>query len=150
MCIYSSCLLSKIFDDKISLLCSKLPPPPLLSSFAPSTEEEEVRKVIMSSSDFSCDLDIIPTNLLKSCLDVLKKHRLTVFFSAGMRRRGVPIPFHLEKKHWFQRSLNVSFMFVYHHVWSNFHQSLSSNLHTGSFIPLKLPQFSISTTSLPP
>ena len=73
----------KIFDDKISLLCSKLPPPaipptdqvpitppPLLSSFAPSTEEE-VRRVIMSSSDSSCDLDVIPTSLFKSWLDVL-------------------------------------------------------------------------------
>ena len=73
----------KFFDDKISLLCSKLPPPaipptdqapitppPLLSSFAPSTEEE-VRRVIMSSSDSSCHLDVIPTSLLKSCLDVL-------------------------------------------------------------------------------
>ena len=75
----------KFFDDKISLLCSKLPPPeippidqspftppPLLSSFAPSTEEE-VRRIIMSSSDTSCDLDVIPTSLLKSCLDVLIK-----------------------------------------------------------------------------
>ena len=74
----------KFFDDKISLLCSKLPPPaipptdqapitppPLLSSFAPSTEE--VRRVIMSSSDSFCDLDVIPTSLLKSCLDVLIK-----------------------------------------------------------------------------
>ena len=63
MCVYSCCLISKKFYDKISLLCSKLPPPtipptdqapitppPLLLSFSPSTEEE-VRIVIMSSSD---------------------------------------------------------------------------------------------------
>ena len=53
------CLISKMFDDKILLQCSKLPPPaipptdqalitppPLLSSFASSTEEE-VRRVII-------------------------------------------------------------------------------------------------------
>ena len=32
-------------------------------------------------------------------------------------------------------------MLVYHHIWSHSHQSLPSNLHTGSFIPLKLPFF---------
>ena len=32
-------------------------------------------------------------------------------------------------------------MLVYHHIWSHSHQSLPSNLNTGSFIPLKLPFF---------
>ena len=33
--------------------------------------ENEVKKVILSSQDKSCDLDQLPTKLLKSCLDVL-------------------------------------------------------------------------------
>ena len=95
----------KIFDDKISLLCSKLPPPaipptdqapitppPLLSSFAPSTEEEEVRRVIMSSSDSSCDLDVIPTSLLKSCLDVLIKP-ITIIVNLSLSEGSFPTTF---------------------------------------------------------
>ena len=37
----------------------------------------------------------------------------------------------------FQKFLSVSFMLVYHHIWSHSHQSLPSNLYTGSFVPLK-------------
>ena len=43
-----------------------------LASFEPATTTE-VRKIIMSSSSKSCDLDPIPTLLLKACLDVLIK-----------------------------------------------------------------------------
>ena len=94
----------KFFDDKISLLCSKLPPPaipptdqspitppPLLSSFAPSTEEE-VRRIIMSSSDTSCDLDVIPTSLLKSCLDVLIKP-ITIIVNMSLSEGSFPSTF---------------------------------------------------------
>ena len=43
-----------------------------LASFAPATTTE-VRKIIMSSPSKSCDLDPIPTILLKACLEVLIK-----------------------------------------------------------------------------
>ena len=94
----------KFFDDKISLLCSKLPPPaipttdqspitppPLLSSFVPSTEEE-VRRIIMSFSDTSCDLDVIPTSLLKSCLDVLIKP-ITIIVNMSFSEGSFPSTF---------------------------------------------------------
>ena len=43
-------------------------PPPSLSTFSPVTIDE-VRTAILSSSDATCSLDLIPTRLLKSCLD---------------------------------------------------------------------------------
>ena len=51
-----------------------IPPvaPPVLSQFLPATEEE-VRIAILSASDASCSLDVIPTNFFKSCLHVLLK-----------------------------------------------------------------------------
>ena len=73
------------FNDKISNLCSSIPPcehnfsfadnpilpsPPQLSSFQPVTEQE-IRSVILNSSNSSCSLDLIPTRLLKSCIDSL-------------------------------------------------------------------------------
>ena len=73
MCIYPCCLLSKHFLMTKYHFCvqnfhhqqflqAPITPPPLLSSFAPSTEEE-VRRIIMSSSDTSCDLDVIPLSV---------------------------------------------------------------------------------------
>jgi Reverse transcriptase (RNA-dependent DNA polymerase)/Endonuclease-reverse transcriptase len=71
-----------LFNGKISKLRSSLqaslssphisPPvtPPILSSFSPTTTDE-VRRIILSLPDSSCSLDIIPTFLLKSCLDAL-------------------------------------------------------------------------------
>jgi len=71
------------FNDKITNLCSTIPScassfsfadnpaisiPPQLSSFQ-SVTEHEVRRIILSSSDSSCSLDLIPTKLLKSCID---------------------------------------------------------------------------------
>ena len=71
------------FDNKITKLCSSFTtshstpvdspppfPPPILSTFQPCSCEE-VRRVILSSSNATCTLDLIPTNLLKSCLDAL-------------------------------------------------------------------------------
>ena len=46
--------------------------PPNLSTFS-QVSEEEVRKLILSSPSKSCDLDPCPTDLVKSCLDILKK-----------------------------------------------------------------------------
>ena len=43
-----------------------------LASFEPATTTE-MRKIIMSSPSKSCDLDPVPTILLKACLDVLIK-----------------------------------------------------------------------------
>src|SRR6187399_2542757 len=71
------------FEQKITKLCSAFtsshnisphtdPPliPPRLSSFSPASTDE-VKTAILKSSNASCDLDIIPTFLLKSCLDSL-------------------------------------------------------------------------------
>ena len=41
-----------------------------MTSFEPATADE-VKKLILSSQDKSCDLDPLPTKLLKSCLDIL-------------------------------------------------------------------------------
>ena len=49
------------------------PPPEInfpMTSFEPATADE-VQKLIFSSQDMSCDLDPLPTRLLKSCLDIL-------------------------------------------------------------------------------
>ena len=73
---------SQFFHDKIATLCSRLPPvnvlhdvapplpPPILDTFSPATISE-IRKIIISSSNSSCLLDVIPTALLKSCIDIL-------------------------------------------------------------------------------
>jgi hypothetical protein len=71
------------FVDKISLIRSSfadvpssetcLPARPesaKLLSFSP-VSEDEIRKLILTSPTKSCDLDPIPTVLLKSCIDVL-------------------------------------------------------------------------------
>ena len=50
-----------------------IPPPEInfpMTSFEPATADE-VKKLILSSQDKSCDLDPLPTKLLKSCLDIL-------------------------------------------------------------------------------
>ena len=36
-----------------------------------SASEDEIKKLILSSSSQSCDLDPIPTSVLKNCLDIL-------------------------------------------------------------------------------
>ena len=73
------------FNDKITNLCSSVPlctnsfnfadnplitSTPQLSNYQPASEHE-VRNIILSSSDSSCSLDLIPTKLLKSCIDSL-------------------------------------------------------------------------------
>src|SRR5437867_2889546 len=64
-------LRSTLDSFSASLTSPHLPspcPPPSLSTFAPATIDE-VRAAILSSSDATCSLDLIPTRLLKSCLD---------------------------------------------------------------------------------
>ena len=41
-----------------------------MNSFERATEDE-IKKIILISSSKSCDLDPIPTNVLKYCLDIL-------------------------------------------------------------------------------
>ena len=76
----------QFFDDKIANLCARFTPltptlvqnlnpppptaPPPLSDFLPATTLE-VRNAILSSSNSTCSLDLIPTKLLKSCIDSL-------------------------------------------------------------------------------
>ena len=89
------------FNDKITNLCASIPPcvnsfcfannpisssPPQLSNFDPVTENE-VRKTILSSTDSSCSLDLIPTKLLKSCIDSLTPpitHLINLSLSEGV------------------------------------------------------------------
>ena len=71
------------FEQKITKLCSAFSsnskvsphsdppfPPPPLSDF-PYATIDEVKAAVLKSSNASCELDIIPTFLLKSCLDYL-------------------------------------------------------------------------------
>ena len=89
----SHCVTKKIsshFKDKISVIQSTFTghtpdtvhadSPQLnfqLATFEPATTTE-VRKIIMSSPSKSCDLDPIPTILLKACLDVLIKPKTDI------------------------------------------------------------------------
>ena len=41
-----------------------------MTAFEPATADE-VKKLILSSTDKFCDIDLLPTKLLKSCLDIL-------------------------------------------------------------------------------
>jgi hypothetical protein len=75
----------QFFEDKISKLCSAFTPntlshtsphlnptspPPLLCNLS-SASPDEVKHAILASSDSTCNLDEIPTKLLKSCIDSL-------------------------------------------------------------------------------
>src|SRR5438132_3076095 len=107
------------FNDKITNLCATIPstfdnilftsgvsrsaPVSVLSNFAAATTDE-IRKIILSSTDASCPLDIIPTKLLKSCLDSLIvpiTHLINLSLSEGVfpetYKRAVVSP--LLKKH---------------------------------------------------
>src|SRR5688500_18997322 len=44
--------------------------PPLPSNFEPASLEE-IHNLILSSTDASCSLDVIPAGLLKSCINAL-------------------------------------------------------------------------------
>ena len=88
----------QFFNDKITKLCSSLPnssesphtpptlPPPQLSVFTPATNEE-VRRLILSASNATCPLDVIPTYFLKSCIDCLTPpitHLINLSLSEGI------------------------------------------------------------------
>ena len=75
------------FSNKIKSICNNFTPssslnipihcappakPPVLSIFH-DTSEDEVRKVILASSDATCELDLMPTKVLKECLPALAK-----------------------------------------------------------------------------
>ena len=133
------CLISKMFDDKILLQCSKLPPPaipptdqapitppPLLSSFASSTEAE-VRRVI-----------ILPQTLLviRTLFQPVSSNLVWMYSSLSLSEGSFPTTFSfkharscqtfatylkmnspviVQSQIWilFQRFWNVSFMLVY-------------------------------------
>ena len=54
--------------DKIETIRSKFPDK---VQNIPRASEDEIKKLILSSSSKSCDLDPIPTSVLKNCLDIL-------------------------------------------------------------------------------
>ena len=74
---------SKYFVDKIENIRSKFPDNVHNIPSVQKTEirfkmkvferatEDEIKKLILSSSSKSCDLDPIPTSVLKNCLDIL-------------------------------------------------------------------------------
>ena len=94
------------FNDKITKLCcsipssgnssdtvvaSNMPKPPLLSNFDLASPVE-IRNLILASTDSSCSLDIIPTKLLKTCIDALVipiTHLINLSLSQGI----FPSPF---------------------------------------------------------
>ncbi|MDW0252368.1 MAG: reverse transcriptase family protein, partial [Nitrososphaeraceae archaeon] len=106
-CISSSTLASsflQFFDQKITKLCASLPTtattlphvippntPPFIDHFFPASYEE-VRKAICMSSNATCSLDIIPTFLLKSCLDVLI-HPITTIINMSLSEGIFPETF---------------------------------------------------------
>ena len=94
---------SSHFKDKISLIYSAFTDhtsdtvnadsPQIssqLTSFEPATTTE-VRKIIMSSPSKSCDLDQLPTILLKACLDVLIKP-ITYTINASLASHQTFVP----------------------------------------------------------
>ena len=65
---------SKYFVEKIETTRSKFPDKVHNIPSVQKTEirsEDEIKKLILSSSSKSCDLDPIPTSVLKNCLDIL-------------------------------------------------------------------------------
>ena len=74
---------SKNSVDKIAIIRSKFPDkihnipsvqePEIRSKMNPFERaiEDEIKKVILSSSSKSCVLNLIPTNVLKNCIDIL-------------------------------------------------------------------------------
>lgn len=66
---------------------SPLSPPPLIN-FTPATPDE-VRMIILSSNDSTCSLDILPTRLLKSCLDSLL-HPITTLINLSLSESTFP------------------------------------------------------------
>ena len=91
------------FQDKIATLRSKIhttatsphiPPsvsPPPLTNFSPATIQE-IRKIILSSNDSTCTLDILPTKLLKSSLDALLPP-ITTLINMSLSEATFPLSF---------------------------------------------------------
>jgi len=75
-------------DDVIPTFQEPVFDGPQLSDFTPTTEDE-LRKLVMSSGTKSCDLDPIPTWLLKECLDELLPI-LTTLLNASLLESTVP------------------------------------------------------------
>ena len=71
---------NKCFDEKASVSH--------LDNFEPCTEDE-LRRIIMNSSNASCELDPIPTPLLKKCLDTLLPY-LTHMVNISMQSGHFP------------------------------------------------------------
>ena len=92
----------QFFDQKISKLCCSFAnnanpslihttpssTPPSLSHFLPASSNE-VKNAILMSSDATCSLDIIPTFLLKSCLDSLL-HPITTIINLALSEGTFP------------------------------------------------------------
>ena len=95
---------SSHFRDKVSLICSTFSDHPSnhanldplqinspLAAFTPATVDE-VRKIIMPCPNKSCDLDPLPTTLLKACLDSLI-NPITNIINASLCSRMFPDDF---------------------------------------------------------
>ena len=77
--------------DTFNFDTDKLPMDKCLVEFTP-VSEEEIQKVIKSSPDKSCELDPIPTWLLKSCLPELLPlvtKIIIIFFGNWIRTRSI-------------------------------------------------------------
>lgn len=93
------------FNDKIEKLSSSIPvfathdpnycapsvKPPSIDSFT-LANVDEIRKLILSSTNSTCSLDIIPTRLLKSCVDALVQP-ITHLVNLSLREGSFPDTF---------------------------------------------------------
>ena len=64
-------------------------PPPILDTFSPATVSE-IRNIIISSSNSTCLLDVIPTTLLKSCIDILAEP-ITKMVNISLLEGALPV-----------------------------------------------------------
>ncbi|MBV8073763.1 MAG: RNA-directed DNA polymerase, partial [Acidobacteriaceae bacterium] len=93
----------KFFSDKVTVLYSKLNPDsasphtlpvtnPLVFTHFSSVSEDDVKAAILSSSNSTCVLDVIPTKLLKSCLGVFLPP-ITTLINLCISESSVPTDF---------------------------------------------------------
>ena len=106
---------------------------------------EEVRRIIMSSLDTFCDLDVIPTSLLKSCLDVLIKP-ITIIVNMSLSEGSFPSTFkhalvkpllkktQLTSRWALQLSSHLKSVFCFKSSWA-YHSYISLHLESFHSLP---------------
>ena len=120
----------QFFSDKIERIRSKFSPsdspdpflfpiipPPNLSNFNPSTFSE-IRNLIFSSQNKQCELDSIPTFLLKLCFDELGPTIINIInFSLS---EGISFHLHSNKQSFILYSKNLLFLMMISAILSSY------------------------------